>query len=397
MFRWSAPGRSSMGAKRRRVSIAGAVTAAAAAILAAAAVVLAAQGVVSFAEHDPQKPEAPVLTAAVTVGQVLDQVQVEADVVTQFAWQPHADGVVTRDGLRVGQSAVEGETIAVVNERPLFLFLGSVPMYRPLGKGAIGDDVHQLQAALQRLGYDVENDGEFGFSTARAVFNLYTDKGFLPVGPGGDILEEWQDWLAGVPAAEATFAPAVPVVASTQCGHAMSDISGSLCTLTAGLGTLVVEVPKSEAPRVTPGLAVSISMADGTTVDGHIEAPYAVQGAQADGGEEGSTSDEDQDKKQENPRFKVVLDEGDAPQVGASGTGAITVKASAEDAMRIEATAVREDSQGVLWLLDTKEQRIDISVGVCSAGLCEISGDQVRANLQVVVPSGIEATQSAEG
>jgi peptidoglycan hydrolase-like protein with peptidoglycan-binding domain len=45
-------------------------------------------------------------------------------------------------------------------------------------KGSRGDEVRALQGKLNKLGYDVKNDGIFGDDTERAVLNLQTAFGY---------------------------------------------------------------------------------------------------------------------------------------------------------------------------------------------------------------------------
>src|SRR5438874_2555423 len=48
----------------------------------------------------------------------------------------------------------EGDVILSASGRPVFVLQGQVPAYRDLVPGSIGDDVHQLEQALERLGFN---------------------------------------------------------------------------------------------------------------------------------------------------------------------------------------------------------------------------------------------------
>jgi len=75
----------------------------------------------------------------------------------------------------------EGDVIFTVSGRPVFLLQGEIPSYRDLYPGLIGEDVRQLEAALERLGFDPGVvDGVFDEQTATAVENLYVTAGYLP-------------------------------------------------------------------------------------------------------------------------------------------------------------------------------------------------------------------------
>jgi peptidoglycan hydrolase-like protein with peptidoglycan-binding domain len=88
---------------------------------------------------------------------------------TPFTVKTSAQGTVTRlaaQGATVGRGAV----LFRVDERPVVLLSGVVPMYRDLGPGAAGADVEQLESNLAQLGYrDFTVDDEYTQSTAQAV------------------------------------------------------------------------------------------------------------------------------------------------------------------------------------------------------------------------------------
>lgn len=91
--------------------------------------------------------------------------------------------VVTRVP-ETGDTVEEGDVAVEVAGRPILVLQGELPAYRALRPGSSGDDVAQLQAALNRLGYDVgEVDGVFGPATEAGVEAWYADVGYEPHGP----------------------------------------------------------------------------------------------------------------------------------------------------------------------------------------------------------------------
>jgi len=78
----------------------------------------------------------------------------------------------------------EGKVLMVASGRPLFVLLGRLPVYRDLTPGVSGDDVRQLEAGLQRLGFDPGMvDGVYDDRTGEAVSAWYISAGFDPFGP----------------------------------------------------------------------------------------------------------------------------------------------------------------------------------------------------------------------
>lgn len=78
----------------------------------------------------------------------------------------------------------EGDVIVTVSGRPVFIAQGEVPAFRDLLPGLVGDDVRQLEDALQRLGFDPGPiDGLYDEQTSMAVAGWYSAAGWEPFGP----------------------------------------------------------------------------------------------------------------------------------------------------------------------------------------------------------------------
>jgi peptidoglycan hydrolase-like protein with peptidoglycan-binding domain len=98
--------------------------------------------------------------------------------------------VITRQPPAVGSAVAAGDVIAGVNGRPMFVLDGTVPAFRQMGPGMEGDDIGQLQRALDRLGFPVnDRSGTYGPGTAAAVTRLYESVGYEPAGPTPDQLQ----------------------------------------------------------------------------------------------------------------------------------------------------------------------------------------------------------------
>jgi peptidoglycan hydrolase-like protein with peptidoglycan-binding domain len=112
-----------------------------------------------------------------------------------------AAGTITRL-VDQGATVERGDELYRVNERPVILLYGAVPMYRNLAAGDSGVDVRQLEANLAKLGYNgFTVDGAYTASTADAVRAWQSDTGaersgtvarrevvFLPAGGRVDAL-----------------------------------------------------------------------------------------------------------------------------------------------------------------------------------------------------------------
>lgn len=130
------------------------------------------------ADVAPEPAEVPsVLTATVREGVLDDAILVEAGFDFAPAGAIRGAGVVTAapDARAVVE---EGESPFEFELAPQFVLLGERPMFRDLVAGSRGQDVVQLHAALNRLGYDVEaEDGVVTTQTFRAWQAFKADRG----------------------------------------------------------------------------------------------------------------------------------------------------------------------------------------------------------------------------
>ena len=78
----------------------------------------------------------------------------------------------------------EGNSLLTISGRPVFILQGDLPVFRDFVLGLQGDDVRQLEAGLQRLGFDPGPvDGIYDAATGLAVTDWYTSFGWEPIGP----------------------------------------------------------------------------------------------------------------------------------------------------------------------------------------------------------------------
>ncbi|GGT17077.1 peptidoglycan-binding protein [Nonomuraea spiralis] len=102
----------------------------------------------------------------------------------------------------------EGEVLMQVNGRPVFVFRGRLPMYRPLVPGTVGDDVRQLQRALRRKGVQVPVTGVFDAATVIAVKRWYAKRGYQAQEPDMEARKNLQTYRETVRNKQAELAEA---------------------------------------------------------------------------------------------------------------------------------------------------------------------------------------------
>lgn len=78
----------------------------------------------------------------------------------------------------------DGGVLLTASGRPVFALAGKIPAFRDLMPGMFGDDVLQLEAALERLGFDPGAiDGTYDQRTSAAVAKFYRARGYEPFEP----------------------------------------------------------------------------------------------------------------------------------------------------------------------------------------------------------------------
>jgi hypothetical protein len=175
----------------------------------------------------------------------------------------------------VGQLLNEGATVALLNARPVFLLVGQEPMYRDLGVGMSGQDVAQLEAALDRLGANVGTvDGVFDDATARGVTAWYRSLGHEPLVYAEETLTDllpidtaalaaaWPSAGVIVPVDEVQFIDSAPVLVAEVLQPRGHVLEGPLVTVTDSVVTIDSSVPVEEAALLQPGMVVAIDEPD---------------------------------------------------------------------------------------------------------------------------------------
>lgn len=135
------------------------------------------------ARAEQAAPPASLITADVARARLTTTVIFRADVSAgrTFTVAPSAVGVVTSVDVRRGARVASGTKVLSVNDRPVFVLAGAVPMYRDLRRGDHGGDVERLQESLNSAGHPTTDQlGVFGPSTEDALVALYAQVGLQP-------------------------------------------------------------------------------------------------------------------------------------------------------------------------------------------------------------------------
>ena len=161
-----------------------------------------------------------------------------------------------------GATVRRGKPLYRVDDSPVVLLYGKLPLYRPLSPGVEGKDVKQFETNLKALGYGgFTVDDEYTWDTAEAV-------------------EEWQEDLGVdetgvVDGGLIAYAPGAVRIAG-HGGGIGAGAGGEVLTYTGVNRVVTVDLAVDERRLAKAGAAVTVVLSDGATVDGTVTSVGAV-------------------------------------------------------------------------------------------------------------------------
>jgi peptidoglycan hydrolase-like protein with peptidoglycan-binding domain len=175
-----------------------------------------------------------------------------------------------------GEIIARGDELYRVNERPVTLLLGTIPMYRDLAPGNSGPDVRQLEANLQKLGYaGFAADNQYSSSTATAVRTWQGDIG--------------ADVTGVVSRSNVVFMPERGLVDSLHVDVGTAVSPGTPILDITGTDQVVsLEVEVDDRDLVEVDTEVTVTLPDGTDVAGTVTSLNVVEAEPPPGTAEGA-------------------------------------------------------------------------------------------------------------
>ncbi len=296
--------------------------------------------------------------------------------------------VTTLPGL--GSVMSRGAVLLTISGRPTFLLDGAQPAYRDLGPGMTGQDVRQLEQALQRLGLAPGRvDGTYDYDTAVAVDRLYRKHGYRPVIATeqqlADVRPREAEMIAGarsragiqVPSDEVIFAPATPVRITERKVVTGASPEGVLLTVTDSVVAVDGAVPVEQAKLVKAGLEVKIDEpALGITASGKVSSVAPRPGTNgADGF---------------HVWFSVIVSDPPPALVGASVRLTIPITTTGQAGLAVPASAISLAPDGtsrVQRSVDGALGFVTVAPGLSAAGYVAVTspkGELAAGDLVVV-------------
>jgi peptidoglycan hydrolase-like protein with peptidoglycan-binding domain len=263
----------------------------------------------------------------------------------------------------VGATVNRGQPAYRVDDHPVPLLYGALPFYRPLTDGVSGSDVKEFEQNLSALGYTgFTVDDKYTASTATAVRKWQKDLGLTETGT--------------VDPAQVALAPDAIRVTELH-GAAGSAAGGPLLDYTGTTRTVSVDLDVAKQGLVHAGVAASVTLPDGTNVDGTV----ASIGTVATAGNNGSSATM--------PVSVTIADQSKLGTLDGAPVDVTLVSAQAKDVLSVPVNALvalAEGGYGVQLVTGSSTKYVAVKTGMFAGGRVEITGDGITAGTVIGVP-----------
>lgn len=269
-----------------------------------------------------------------------------------------------------GKTLTAGQALYELNDKPVTLLYGPVPMFREMKAGDRGSDVLQLERGLRDLGYGA---------------NLYVDTRY-----GADTeaaVKRWQkslnrDTTGRVGRGDVVFQPGPVKVVSADA--ALADQVGPdtpVLTVASTKPVVRAQLDQTDGPLTARGTRVEVTLPSGKTVAGNVAGTVRPEETEGGGG------------AQEGITVEVVLDGGVKAASGEDTAVSASVKFVSEArkgvlAVPVEAVvALRGENggYGLQVVRGASSTMVRVEAGMTADGLIEVSGPDVREGMKVGV------------
>jgi membrane fusion protein, multidrug efflux system len=267
-----------------------------------------------------------------------------------------------------GATLEQGDVVAWIDNEPVILLYGELPIWRIMSDDVEGPDVLQLETALTALGF---NESE----ASMTVDDTYT-------GSTESVVETWQESIGAdedgvVDLGDVLFLPGPVRVDALQVSVGDQVASGTAIFTTSGDDLEIdFDLPTSEQDNVSVGDAVEVTLPDLSTTTGSVTEISTVATRPEDGGEASF-------------EVVVVLDDpsvADGIDEAPVTVDVITDRVDGVTALPVEALVALAEGGYAVEVADGAETRlVAVEPGFYADGLVEVTGE-VSPGDRVVVP-----------
>jgi multidrug efflux pump subunit AcrA (membrane-fusion protein) len=329
-------------------------------------------------QPDPAKP---LPTTTVTRGDLVSSVQQPGQLGYSGAVQliGNQRGTVTAVP-SIGQIIDRGQSVYSIDQRPIPLLFGTVPLYRPLTLNVKGEDVRQLERNLVDLGHThITPDDTYTTSTATAV-------------------KHWQHAL-GVPETGAVqpgdvvISPGrVRVTATTTVLGAAARQGEAIVTGTGTEHGVHVDLDRRYRALATMDQAVRVQLFGGKSVAGVVKAINSTATPDSGTNNGGTNNGGTNNGQRQTIGVDITITSPEAELDGVF-EGPVTVTFPGESrhgvlTVPVEAlTVVPGGAYAVIVVGATGRQTVEVEPGLFTSSRVEITSPGIAEGMRVEVPS----------
>ena len=262
-----------------------------------------------------------------------------------------------------GATVSRGQPVYRVDDKPVPLLYGALPLYRPLTDGVSGADVKEFEQNLAALGYTgFTVDDDYTANTATAVRKWQKDLGLTETGT--------------VDPAQVALAPDA-IRVSARHATPGSTAGGPVLDYTGTTRTVSVDLDVAKQGLVQSGIAATVTLPSGATVDGTVASVGTVATAGTNGGS--STI----------PVRVTIADQSKLGSLDGAPVDVTLVSAQARNVLSVPVAALvalAEGGYGVQVVDGSSTRYVAVRTGMFANGRVEITGDAITAGTVVGVP-----------
>lgn len=270
----------------------------------------------------------------------------------------------------VGSTVDRGKPVCKVDNKPVVLLYGALPLYRTLTAGVKGPDVKQLEQNLKALGYGggFTVDEEFTSATANAVKDWQKNLGLTETGT--------------VVPGQVIYATGAIRVAEQKL-RVGDPASGEVVTYTGTTRLVTLNLDVNRQRLATKGAKAMVTLPDGKTVEGTVASVGAVATSDNNNGNGG---------QQNNPTVKVIVSVADQNALGALQQTPVKVKFVAEerkDVLTVPVAALlalAEGGYGIQVVEGSSTRILAVETGMFANGRVEVRGARLQQGMTVGMP-----------
>jgi peptidoglycan hydrolase-like protein with peptidoglycan-binding domain len=266
-----------------------------------------------------------------------------------------------------------GQSLLRVNDQPVVLLYGPLPMYRPLAAPVTGNDVEQFEANLRALGYPgFTPDQAYTQATARAVKLWQRDLGLPETG--------------SVAVGQVAYAPG-PLRIARHLVRVGGSVPADVLTYSSTTKVVTAAVDSGKSAWAVPGVKVTVALLDGRSVAGRVDmvGAEATPEGSADGGTEGG-------QVSGSATVPVTVRVADQNALGSVGRGTVQVRYAARQRRNVLSVpvgallALAEGGYGLEVVGGGTSRIVAVRTGMFACGRVEVRGTAIRAGTTVRMP-----------